>query len=579
MTTINVGANTTSSTTHAAGTTWGNRRVRLLAVKPSLAQAPPKKSAAMASREAIVHPIVNSGATDGQVLPLASVTSTSTASENGEATSMPPAVIVPVKQPPVSAPAVLQRQRAASEAAITVAAAVAATANLNTQMQLRRAPLAVRPLAAMGSNGYHGTMSSGSTTSASEHCTGTTTPNTVGSPSSERNSPDCTAPASTPFNLNDGRPSLWARRSSLVTKKSGEIVKPSLKIKTRGMKPRSKSEPTTPTKFVHFDAQICRVRFFRHVESPRSVAGTESEGENTESEDSDSEDEAFRSSSSSFINGHSRIEDTLEQGDRAVEEAQGLRSGEYRLQLVNLPETSVFHLTMRPISIEWIRLAGNARHLRVLTCCQNIAFHKAVTIRYTFDNWQTQEDISGEFYDSISNGGFDRFLACIPIYDMLAANSQSNATQTMEPLVVELCVRYLVDGKEFWDNNRGSNYRVIVTRSPITTNNSYQQRMIMNPNDGYFSLPALTAHHQDRRRHQHHQDRTSSERKRIQQDAEKAWQQVLMKSRTEDDDDDERDVLPIQQRRFKPSTAASRQSTAMTTSNTATGTTQLHYSY
>ncbi|KAI9597250.1 hypothetical protein BDF19DRAFT_315202 [Syncephalis fuscata] len=157
---------TTTTTTMNNTTTWGSRRVRLVAVKPSLAQAPPKKSAGMASREAVLHPLVN-GSTDSQVLPLLPSPPSSEAKDTATVNA-----VVPIRQPPVSAPAVMRRHRSASEAVTP--------ADISTQLQLKNAPLAVRPLAAMGFNSHSSSSSSSSSSSifgrehSSKHSNGNT---------------------------------------------------------------------------------------------------------------------------------------------------------------------------------------------------------------------------------------------------------------------------------------------------------------------------------------------------------------------------------------------------------------------
>ncbi|KAI9597251.1 putative phosphatase regulatory subunit-domain-containing protein, partial [Syncephalis fuscata] len=233
----------------------------------------------------------------------------------------------------------------------------------------------------------------------------------------------------------------------------------------------------------------------------------------------------------SSSSGRRSKSDVLDDCNRAIEEAHGLRSGQFHLQLVNLPETSVFHLTMRPISIEWIRLADKSRHLRVLTCCQNLAFQKTVLVRYTLDNWQSHDDVSSEFYDSISNGNFDRFLAYIP-FDASKVGSADYSSNNLKPLTIEICIRYIVDGKEFWDNNRGNNYRVIISRLPSISDNN--DNATLAPSHDYFSLPATDEVPEDNQS-------TKQEHQTIQQEAEKAWQQVLLKSRIDGEGDDDED--------------------------------------
>lgn len=93
------------------------------------------------------------------------------------------------------------------------------------------------------------------------------------------------------------------------------------------------------------------------------------------------------------------------------------------------------------VVLESIREEPRALHgiVRVL----NLAFSKAVTIRWTHDGWRTSHDTSAVFCSN--DGNTDRFAFELPI------NGDD----------VSFAVRYRVESGEFWDNNRGDNYTVI----------------------------------------------------------------------------------------------------------------------
>ncbi|CAO3701238.1 unnamed protein product [Rhizopus stolonifer] len=81
----------------------------------------------------------------------------------------------------------------------------------------------------------------------------------------------------------------------------------------------------------------------------------------------------------------------------------------------------------------------------------NISYQKLVSVRYTFDLWSTFEETVGLFKESIpsTSNTWDRFSFSIPI--------QPKA-QT-----IYLALKYTVNGQDYWDNNNGSNYQLILT--------------------------------------------------------------------------------------------------------------------
>ncbi|KAI7866973.1 putative phosphatase regulatory subunit-domain-containing protein [Spinellus fusiger] len=82
---------------------------------------------------------------------------------------------------------------------------------------------------------------------------------------------------------------------------------------------------------------------------------------------------------------------------------------------------------------------------------RNLAYHKAVFIRYTYDCWQTSTDVEAVYRDATTGQGlYDTFGFSIPLAH-LADRGQVRAT-------IDFAVRYHVEGQEFWDNNDGKNY-------------------------------------------------------------------------------------------------------------------------
>lgn len=217
----------------------------------------------------------------------------------------------------------------------------------------------------------------------------------------------------------------------MVRKKSGELVRPSLKADTSRQdfsKPRS--APATPVcpKYVHFDTQLEHVKHFLAQQRPAAVSRTGSPIE-TETED---EPESFPFP--------------------AMARAQ---AGTLKLVLPNFPTQSRLE---RDAFVESLTLTPDGKAIRGIVRVRNLAFEKWVAVRFTLDHWQTVSEVSGEHHESIPGGQADRFVFTIRLQDLLAH---------IDSKVMYLAVRYTVGGREIWDNNDGQNYRVEFKRMPL----------------------------------------------------------------------------------------------------------------
>lgn len=92
---------------------------------------------------------------------------------------------------------------------------------------------------------------------------------------------------------------------------------------------------------------------------------------------------------------------------------------------------------------------------------RNVAFQKEVTLRFTLDGWTTVSEVAARYASSALDGR-DRFAFTVPLAGARAER------------VLECVARYTSEGVgEWWDNNSGANYKVVVRRvstpPPATT--------------------------------------------------------------------------------------------------------------
>ncbi|KAI9690612.1 MAG: hypothetical protein M1820_009969 [Bogoriella megaspora] len=217
----------------------------------------------------------------------------------------------------------------------------------------------------------------------------------------------------------------------LLRKKSGELVKPALRASSRR---RYSSMPGTPTysKNVHFNEDICQVRHFLQVDKPLAVSAGSSPVETYDSE-----------SEYPFSN----------------EDGSSSPKSDWDIKLANFPAESYARSTL-PVRVERIFLSSDQRTLVGTVGVANLAFHKLVVARFTFDYWKTTSEVVAEydndFKKSQVNDGCDRFKFSIKL------NDQTN----LESKTLLLCIRYSVAGQEYWDNNDDMNFQIDFAKKP-----------------------------------------------------------------------------------------------------------------
>ncbi|KAH6607000.1 carbohydrate-binding module family 21 [Trichoderma cornu-damae] len=213
----------------------------------------------------------------------------------------------------------------------------------------------------------------------------------------------------------------------MVRKKSGELVRPAL----RGHK-RPSSMPGTPVfaKAVHFDSHLEHIRHFLQVDRPLAVSAGSSPVENY---DSDTE--------YPFPGGEKR-------GPLA-------RSPPYDWQLItnNFPHDSPLRRDL-PVRLEKVWLSPDQKSMLGSVAVSNLSFQKSVVCRFTLDYWKTTSEVVAEFSHEIrpkvTSASQDRFTFSIKLSD----------TINLELKTLYFCVRYNVNGQEYWDNNSSANFQV-----------------------------------------------------------------------------------------------------------------------
>jgi len=107
---------------------------------------------------------------------------------------------------------------------------------------------------------------------------------------------------------------------------------------------------------------------------------------------------------------------------------------------------------------------------------RNLSFHKVVRVRYTINNWRTQEETLAEYVPSRFSSG-----ASYDYHDTFTFDITLPPSHIADK--IEFCICYETDDNQYWDNNNQKNYVIVAFRpnsqqsEPKTQTDAYQMNM------------------------------------------------------------------------------------------------------
>ncbi|CZR61430.1 related to GIP2 Glc7p-interacting protein [Phialocephala subalpina] len=222
----------------------------------------------------------------------------------------------------------------------------------------------------------------------------------------------------------EDEPERSRRKPPMLRKKSGELVRPALRPSSARRRPSSMPGTPTFSKAVHFDSHLEHVRHFLQVDRPLAVSAGSSP---VEAYDSDTE--------FPFNEDSSRTSPF-----------------EWEIVVSNFPAETPIRLSL-PVRVERVFLSSDNKTLVGSVAVANLAFNKYVVARFTLDYWKTTSEVVAEFNQDVrqpKRDGYDRFNFNIKLAD------QAN----LEAKTMFFCIKYCVNGQEYWDNNNSTNFQV-----------------------------------------------------------------------------------------------------------------------
>ncbi|KAI5961167.1 uncharacterized protein KGF55_004092 [Candida pseudojiufengensis] len=300
----------------------------------------------------------------------------------------------------------------------------------------------------------------------------------------------------------------------LVRKKSGELVKSSLKNQDSSYfdRKRPKSLPTTPTyKQVHFGGSN-DIKYFKKKDTPSAISASNSphlnpttdeyEYDNSYDDDDDDEDEDDNEFDSEYSMDKEFTKTFEDLHNFSLANTPFPKQiSEWELKLLNFPPLSYLKKieSLQPVFLEKLFISLDKKYVIGHIAVLNLAFEKYLTVRYSVDNWMTIIEIptnySKDTLDILKLNNYDRFNFKIPINNLFnsfkfskfnSSNSSlddeslnfnnNQANNSKSERIYQLCIKYYVSGKEYWDNNNYQNYHIKL----IKHNNKLKSKKLNN---------------------------------------------------------------------------------------------------
>ncbi|KAH3663800.1 hypothetical protein OGAPHI_005203 [Ogataea philodendri] len=268
----------------------------------------------------------------------------------------------------------------------------------------------------------------------------------------------------------------------LVRKKSGELVKSSLKLNYLGNS--SKSLPATPTyKQVHFGGDIA-VKYFDEADKPSSISA------NNSPYVSDEEDTDYESDQEDIFGSPETIFDIAKEcvvsnNCNATDRFRRLIQP-WNLVTRNFPKISYRDEIDKetPVFLERCFLNVDKTELWGQVAVKNMYYHKSVTVRYTFNDWDTVINVEATYIPDIprllKRANYDRFVFKVSVPTLFSQFYATHMSSSgMEPYF-QLCIRFVTNDLVFWDNNSQRNYELRFSRTTSGSNDARQKQKHQN---------------------------------------------------------------------------------------------------
>lgn len=126
---------------------------------------------------------------------------------------------------------------------------------------------------------------------------------------------------------------------------------------------------------------------------------------------------------------------------------------QYQISTSNFtPPRNIYDKLQSPVYLQHVSIGPGKQLLVLLVMCQNLAFEKNLSVKLTFNNWQSNLTINNfSHVKSFLLVNFDQFKFIIPLSRLPSA------------INAQFCIQYSVNGQDYWDNNGNKNYNITLS--------------------------------------------------------------------------------------------------------------------
>eukprot|EP00123_Amoebidium_parasiticum_P010336 comp20036_c1_seq2/m.24597 comp20036_c1_seq2/g.24597 ORF comp20036_c1_seq2/g.24597 comp20036_c1_seq2/m.24597 type:complete len:206 (-) comp20036_c1_seq2:166-783(-) len=130
----------------------------------------------------------------------------------------------------------------------------------------------------------------------------------------------------------------------------------------------------------------------------------------------------------------------------------------YRFNPVNFARpTQVPDTVQLGADLALVSLAFKGSFVTGHVLVKNLAFEKMICIRYTYDDWKTNKEVTATYFRNINGIDCFRFLLKVDF------------TEWGTRQYVKFCIRAQLGDRELWDNNGGRDYILSVDVPPAAS--------------------------------------------------------------------------------------------------------------
>ena len=136
-------------------------------------------------------------------------------------------------------------------------------------------------------------------------------------------------------------------------------------------------------------------------------------------------------------------------------------SSRYLVRKFSLPNTApdfLSHLLERKVMLESCDVDDAEMLVTGIVRVANIDYNKSVMIRYSINNWLTQEELNAFYICNSCDGPTDKFSFSISLPEFFEAG-----------MTMQFALMYTAGGMTFWDNNFGVNYIIECKEKSISS--------------------------------------------------------------------------------------------------------------